>query len=330
MKLKGFLQTGQTTCHDARGWEIPCAGSGQDAEFGTGIPWPSPRFQVKGETALDHLTGLIWTRNANPAEFPLDWQAARDYIAQMNNEQTLGFDDWRLPGRRELRSLISHQTRNPALPEDHPFTNVFLGWYWTSTTAAINRDFAWYIHMEGGRTFYGAKNQYYLLWPVRGEGNGTLPVTGEQGTAPHGYPWPYPRFEVTRPEGDSGALVFDRLTGLYWGRSANVSGEPVVWEDALKAVEELNGGAAGTGAPAWRLPNINELESLVDLSRHAPALHNGHPFTGCQEVYWSSTTSMFEPDWAWALYMNKGAVGVGRKEYARFHVWAVRDGVFQE
>jgi hypothetical protein len=44
-----------------------------------------------------------------------------------------------------------------------------------------------------------------------------------------------------------------------------------------------------------------------------------------QDVYWSSTTSLFEPDWAWALYLNKGAVGVGQKAQAHFHVWAVRD-----
>jgi len=29
-------------------------------------------------------------------------------------------------------------------------------------------------------------------------------------------------------------------------------------------------------------------------------------------------------DWAWALYLGKGAIGVGQKSQARFHVWAVR------
>jgi hypothetical protein len=58
---------------------------------------------------------------------------------------------------------------------------------------------------------------------------------------------------------------------------------------------------------------------------HGPALTRGHPFFDLREVYWSSTTSAFEPDWAWALYLDKGAVGVGQKGHARFHVWAVRD-----
>lgn len=43
------------------------------------------------------------------------------------------------------------------------------------------------------------------------------------------------------------------------------------------------------------------------------------------DVYWSSTTSLYEPDWAWALYLDKGAVGVGQKTQAIFHVWIVRD-----
>jgi hypothetical protein len=33
------------------------------------------------------------------------------------------------------------------------------------------------------------------------------------------------------------------------------------------------------------------------------------PFESVQDVYWSSTSSLFEPDWAWALYLNNGAIG---------------------
>ena len=76
---------------------------------------------------------------------------------------------------------------------------------------------------------------------------------------------------------------------------------------------------------SWRLPNINELESPVDCSTHSPALPKGHLFGDVREGYWSSTTSMFEPDWAWALYLTKGAVGVGQKRGAHFSVWAVCD-----
>jgi pimeloyl-ACP methyl ester carboxylesterase len=33
--------------------------------------------------------------------------------------------------------------------------------------------------------------------------------------------------------------------------------------------------------------------------------------------------NLFEPDWAWALYLEKGATGVGQKRFAQFSVWAV-------
>jgi hypothetical protein len=89
------------------------------------------------------------------------------------------------------------------------------------------------------------------------------------------------------------------------------------------AVERLNQSAKDR--VVWRLPNINELESLVDCDMHSPALQSGHPFECIQEAYWSSTTSMFEPDWAWALYLTKGAIGVGQKRGPHFSVWAVCD-----
>lgn len=46
--VQGYLPTGQTTCHDGSGTVAPCAGSGQDGAFRRGIPWPEPRFEVRG------------------------------------------------------------------------------------------------------------------------------------------------------------------------------------------------------------------------------------------------------------------------------------------
>lgn len=63
----------------------------------------------------------------------------------------------------------------------------------------------------------------------------------------------------------------------------------------------------------------------MDVEIYSPALSLDHPFTSVRDVYWSSTTSLYEPDWAWALYLGKGAVGVGQKRQARFHVWAMSE-----
>jgi len=328
------LATGQHSCHAPDGREIACPGSGQDGEFLAGQPWPEPRFQVHGELVEDRLTGLLWPRNASLGDFPLDWQQALDYVAELNTSRALGHDDWRLPNRRELRSLISHQTRRPALPENHPFSHVFANWYWSSTSAAGHPDHAWYINLDGGRMFYGGKDQAYMVWPVRGAGNGLLPRTGQRlcydsagrvidcagtgqdGDAARGRAWPEPRFQRQEPG------ILDRLTGLLWWPVADLAAGPVSWQDALAAVDELNRSTGGH----WRLPNINELESLVDCARYDPALPADQPFSRIQDIYWSASSSLYEADWAWALYLHKGAVGVGQKSFARFHVWAVSDG----
>jgi hypothetical protein len=335
MPAAAYLHTGQIECRDARGRPVGCARSGQDAELRRGRSWqPQQRFRVQGETVLDAVTGLSWMRDAGIGEFPNTWQEALDFVAQLNRERALGQTDWRLPNRRELRSLISHQTCKPALPQPHPFQNLFQGWYWSSTTAVISPAHAWYVDMAGGRMFYGGKDQSFMVWPVRGLSQ-RLPVTGQRacfdaqgrvrdcsgsgqdGAVCAGRAWPEPRFAGT----EEGAL--DRLTGLCWHSCADLAGSEVDWCAALDSIEMLNQGA---GQRLWRLPNINELESLVDCSRSRPALAAAPElFDWLGTVYWSSTTSMYEPDWAWALYLDKGAVGVGHKLQAAFSVWPVRD-----
>ncbi len=324
--------TGQVRCYDASGREIPCHGTGQDGESRCGLTWGQPRFELLGEMVADRLTGLVWTRRVNFAEFPLTWSEALAFVQDMNRKRWQGFADWRLPNRRELRSVLSLQDARPALPAGHPFIEVFFGWYWTSTTAAISPAHAWYLQIEGARMFYGGKDQSFLVWPVRCTPTaGVLATgqtrcfdargdridcrgTGQDGEYRTGLPWPARRFEP------AGQCVLDRLTGLCWHPCADLAGRPVDWEGALAAVAALDPG----GGPPWRLPNINELESLVDASRAGPALPPGAPFEQVREAYWSSTTSAYEPDWAWALYLDKGAVGVGQKRGPHFHVWAVR------
>ncbi len=334
MTIKHVISTGQRGCYDERGRPVPCPGTGQDGEFKTGLVAPVPRFDLVGDVAEDRLTGLFWPLDASIFDFPMSWSEALYTVAILNHEGFGGFYDWRLPNRRELRSLIHFEAMNPVLPPLSPFRNVFNGWYWTSSTAAINTAYAWYVHMGGGRMFYGRKDQDCLLWPVRGnsvvipvtgitncfDSNGVMiPCggTGQDGDLLEGARWPEPRFKVCNE------AVEDRLTGLSWTLSADICLGKVRWTEALEAVRGLNREHLG-GFSDWRLPNINELESLVDCSRYDPALPDAHPFLDVREFYWSSTTSFYEPVWAWALYLLKGATGVGLKEGRHFYVWAVR------
>jgi len=287
----------------------------------------------------DRLTQLIWTRDANLAGFPMSWGDALNLILRLNQERHLGREDWRLPNRRELRSLISHGARRPALPEGRPFSNVFQGWYWSSTTSARAPAYAWYVHLAGGRMFYGAKSGDCLFWPVCGTSE-MLPRSGQTRcfdqrgaelhcTAPQaqgqdaanlsGAPWPAPRF-VSLEHEKAGVLALDRLTNIVWRAHSSAEGLRT-WQQALDTAARLQ---EEQHLP-WRLPNINELESLVDASQHSPALPQGQPFAGLQQAYWSSTSSFFEPDWSYCLYLDKGAVGVGYKQNAEFYAWYALD-----
>jgi hypothetical protein len=315
------LSTGQNDCHDENGNIVNCAGSGQDAEFSSGIKWPDPRFETNGETVTDLLTGLIWSKNSNPAGFPMLWEESLDFIDSLNSQNFAGRNDWRMPNRKELHSLISFNENKPAIAAPNPFGKIFLAWYWTSTSYAGSLKHAWRVQLEGGRMFFGAKTEYSLLWPVCGESS-NIALTGQKENydqkkrdSQHGVEWPKHRFM------DDGETVADALTGLRWMKKADLCGA-VSWKEALEKVAELS---AGDNKNNWRMPNIRELESLIDASQSYPALSDRHPFTDTGDVYWSSTSSSFEYDWAMALYLDKGAVGVGFKTGDPFLVWPVAD-----
>lgn len=294
------LSTDQETCYDTEGASVPCEATGQDAEGKPDDAKKRERFLVQADTVVDADTAQLWCRNANRFGFPHTWREACDRVAEMNRRKAHGHADWRLPTRRELFAIISHQYINPALPRAHPFRDVFPGYYWSADPCARLPNQAWYVHLGGGRIYRGMQEGAYLVWPIAG--NGPVDPTGN------------PRFRIIGP------TVQDDWTGLRWTRSAGNA--RCTWEEALHAAVGLSQERFG-GITHWRLPNIRELESLIDLKRHSPALPVGHPFQDVGEGYWSSTTSVYEPRYAWVLYMQDGAVGVGFKKQPTFGTLAV-------
>ena len=118
-------------------------------------------------------------------------------------------------------------------------------------------------------------------------------------------------------------LVEDRSTGLVWTRDAGSFEFLLSWSEGLAAIGDMNRDAV-FGRTDWRLSNRVELRSLVDHGEKQPALPTEHPFTEPVDTCWSAKTSGFDPDWAFALYLKKGAVGVGHKKSPGFSVWPVR------
>ena len=164
--------------------------------------------------------------------------------------------------------------------------------------------------------------------------------TGQDGDFQAGVEWPVPRFT---DNGDG--TVTDNLTGLVWLKNANCDGQKN-WYDALTFCNTLSHMSCGlsdsSAAGDWRLPNANELHSLIHYGVHDPALPDtsgmgqwseGDPFTGvlCAVTgcaygrYWSSTSTAGSPASGMFVYLGGGWVERTAKD-AEFSVWPVRGG----
>ena len=171
--------------------------TGDDGDNQAGTAWPSPRFTVDagGTGAIDQLTGLMWACDASTPSYDSlceggekNWKEALDYVRCLNQENYLGFRDWRLPNRHELHSLTDFSQFNPALPSGHPFTGIApylpyptpVPYYWSSSThndASLNTAWA-YFHFEGGiqNEFKSILTNRHYVWPVRGGPAAPKPV----------------------------------------------------------------------------------------------------------------------------------------------------------
>jgi hypothetical protein len=166
-------QTGQKQCWDTIGQVISCAGTGQDGEFQAGVPWPDPRFTDNRDgTVTDNLTGLIWTKNANP----FGWRTWEQALRDCNELASGGIDgltdgsvarEWRLPNIREIESLVDYNNAGPCIPTGHPFDNVRPSSYWTSTSVASAPTEAMFLILGVGPAIFENKEHPFFVWPVR-------------------------------------------------------------------------------------------------------------------------------------------------------------------
>ena len=304
---------------------------GQDAGTYTNI---SSYTDNKDETITDNNTGLMWQKN--PGE-KMTWEKAVSGIA---NFKLGGYTDWRLPTIKELYSLIIFSGVDPS------------GYNGTSTTGLIpfiDTDFFDFEYGDpangeriidaqfatstldvgdsqfgGGNLMFGVnfadgRIKGYPTGPMPGQSTGktffVLYVRGNEDYGKNSF------------ADDGNGTITDNATGLMWMQ--NDSGTTMNWQQALEYAERKE----FAGFNDWRLPNIKELQSIVDYSR-APGATNSaaiNPVFNCTGIineagqpdfgyYWSGTTHANRQNGGSAAYISFGrAMGYFNSQWQDVH-----------
>ncbi len=128
----------------------------------TAIPFstPSSDFILHNDgTATHNATGLMWMR----CSMGQTWQGERctgvasEFTWQealtQNGTNYAGYSDWRLPNKNELASILELRCYNPSI-NDAIFPDTPASWFWSSSPAAYDSDFAWYVNFNDGDVNY--------------------------------------------------------------------------------------------------------------------------------------------------------------------------------
>ena len=307
----GNICTGHNKCYD-RDNEIECPLPdedfyGQDAQYAAQGLCVQPNLVVKtingDKVVVDKNTGLKWQQSANEGTY--SWIDANTYCDELTYA---GFSDWRLPAPHEFLTIVDNSKYNPAID-----TTIFLnmltddyGSFWTSKNYIGlngNSGTTWRFDSSSGRIALSEKTKLYHAICVRGD------------ELPSGL------FTVSDGTGD--AVAIDLITGLVWQKT--VPKTTSSWKDALSYCENLT----YADCSDWRLPNKNELASLVNYSITNPPYSDFPEISDLNisdlayEMFWSSSTSVGEyNNDAWSIYFNDGDVCDEYKE-GNYHVRCV-------
>ena len=213
--------TGQTGCYDADGTSITCPESGQPFAGQDGSYLINPPSYTKLDDSgnelpdsatswvmvRDNVTGLIWEvktdddtvhdkdnmycwydsnpeTNGGNAGSACGGNNTEAFIDALNDANFGGYSDWRIPSRKELRSIVIYGWRNRAINTTYfPNTRTQLYQaYFSATTYAKDSSFAWVIDFGDGNDQWHTWDSYgSSKWAVgKDDGNFVRAVRGEQ------------------------------------------------------------------------------------------------------------------------------------------------------
>lgn len=139
---------------------------------------PDEDFRVQADgTVLHRPTQLVWQRcaigqswtgtNCSGSAQLMDWATALD-TAQ--NHVQAGAEDWRLPNRNELASIVETRCHSPAV-NGNAFPSATSDWYWSSSPTTALDDQAWVVLFTDGDIQPAIVSGLYAVRLVRGGRN---------------------------------------------------------------------------------------------------------------------------------------------------------------
>ena len=258
-------------------------------------------YLLEWDACADGQTSVSCTGGATA----FTWQQALQRVATMNATTYKGRNDWRLPNKNELESLVDLTRSDPAI--DPAFPNAPSAAFWSSTINAKNLGQAWKVNFNDGSVFVDAHGAAANIRVVRSGGANdstdrfSLPVA------------PSPLDVVS-----ANATVYDTRTLLQWDRCpwgatgaicADGTPTPQTWQQALQ-LPVLANAANHKGFSDWRLPNKNELESIVDLGVLPPTVEAAAFPNTPSAAFFSSTVNYKSLGQAWKVNFGDGSVFV--------------------
>jgi len=285
---KLLKKTGQTKSYDENGNEVIDGSLKDDGYYQTGLASSYTRNDSK-EIVTDNVTGLEWQDNELLVGY---WQDAKNYCTHLS----LDGEEWKLPTREELSSLVDYDRFYTAI--DPIFENIEWAAHWSLDSYFGSSELAWFVDFRYGvqSAGYYAYNHYVRC--VRGDS----PMMN------------------SFSRDDSTQIVTDSKTNLQWQDNEDVITVQKSWREAINYCENLT----LSGYSDWRLPNHNELYSIVSESNYNPALSSVFQNRRADH-YWSSTTVISDTDYAWGINFIYGYDGYYNKSDS-YYVRCVRTG----
>ena len=178
------VKTGQTTCWDAAGNVIDCAGTGEDGELRRGEP--RAYLDNGNGTIRDKRTALVWEKLSNDGTIhdkdnTYTWADAFTKIDDLNTAAFAGATDWRLPNENELETIVDRGTVFPAVSSIFD-TSCASGCtvltcsctvsaemiFWSSTSYVNSPASAWLVNFYDGTAYVDVKSASKRVRAVHG------------------------------------------------------------------------------------------------------------------------------------------------------------------